>query len=78
VCILQTLNLEKTNWIGHILYRNCHLKHVIEGKNRWKGRSNGKTRQKFKQVLDDLQEKRWYWKLKEEELDCTQWGPGCG
>jgi hypothetical protein len=21
----------KTNWIGHILRRNCFLKHVIEG-----------------------------------------------
>jgi len=20
------------HWIGHILHRNCHLKHVIEGK----------------------------------------------
>jgi hypothetical protein len=22
----------KPNWIGHILYKNCLLKHVIEGK----------------------------------------------
>ena len=27
--ILHTRN---TNWIGHILHRNCLLKHVIEGK----------------------------------------------
>jgi hypothetical protein len=25
---------KKVNWIGHILYRNCLLKHVIEGKKR--------------------------------------------
>jgi hypothetical protein len=27
-----------------------------------------------KQLLDDLKEKRRYWKLKEEALDCTLWG----
>ena len=35
---------KKTNWIGHILRRNCLLKHVIEGK--IEGRSDGKTRKK--------------------------------
>jgi hypothetical protein len=35
---------KKTNWIGHILGRNCLLKHVIEGKK--EGRSDGKTRKK--------------------------------
>jgi hypothetical protein len=30
--ILRTKKRRKTNWIGHILRRNCLLKHVIEGK----------------------------------------------
>jgi hypothetical protein len=30
--ILRTINIWKANWIGHILRRNCFLKHVIEGK----------------------------------------------
>jgi hypothetical protein len=30
--ILHTIKRRKTNWIGNILRRNCHLKHVIEGK----------------------------------------------
>ena len=30
--ILQTFKRRKTNWNGHILHRNCLLKHVIEGK----------------------------------------------
>ena len=30
--ILQTIKRWKVNWIGHILRRNCLLKHVIEGK----------------------------------------------
>jgi hypothetical protein len=40
--ILQTIKRKKTKWIGHILRRNCLLKHVIEGKNR----SDEKTRKK--------------------------------
>jgi hypothetical protein len=30
--ILHTIKRKKANWIGHILLRNCLLKHVIEGK----------------------------------------------
>jgi hypothetical protein len=29
--VLCTIERRKTNWIGHILRRNCLLKHVIEG-----------------------------------------------
>jgi hypothetical protein len=29
--IVHTINRRKANWIGHILRRNCLLKHVIEG-----------------------------------------------
>jgi hypothetical protein len=30
--ILHTIKRRKAKWIGHILCRNCLLKHVIEGK----------------------------------------------
>jgi hypothetical protein len=30
--ILHTIKRRKVNWIGHILRRNCLLKHVIEVK----------------------------------------------
>jgi hypothetical protein len=30
--ILQTIKRRKANWIGHILHRNCLLKHVVEEK----------------------------------------------
>jgi hypothetical protein len=30
--ILHTIKRRKDNWIGHILRRNCLLKHVIEVK----------------------------------------------
>jgi hypothetical protein len=29
--ILHTVKRRKANWIGHILRRDCLLKHVIEG-----------------------------------------------
>ena len=29
--VLNTVKGRKDNWIGHILHRNCFLKHVIEG-----------------------------------------------
>ena len=29
--ILHTVTRRKGNWIGHILHRNCLLKHIIEG-----------------------------------------------
>ena len=42
--ILHTIQRRKTNWIGHILRRNCLLKHIIEGKTG--GRSKGNARKK--------------------------------
>jgi hypothetical protein len=30
--ILHTIKIRKATWIGHILRRNCLLKHVTEGK----------------------------------------------
>jgi hypothetical protein len=72
--ILHTIKRRKANWIGHILRRNCLLKHVIEGKLEMTGRRGRKR----KQLLDDLKEKRRYWKLKKEALDRTQWRTGFG
>jgi hypothetical protein len=69
--IVHTIKRRKANWIGHILRRNCLLKHVIEGK--LEGRMTGRRGRRHKQLLDDLKEKRRYWKLKEEALDCTLW-----
>ena len=40
-------------------------------KERGKIRGDGKTR--YKQLQDDLKEKRGYWQLKEEALDSTLW-----
>jgi hypothetical protein len=55
--ILHTVKRRKANWIGHILRRNCVLKHVIEGTlEGWIART-GRQGRKRKQLLDDLKER---------------------
>jgi hypothetical protein len=75
--ILHTIKRRKANWIGHILRRNCLLKHTTEGKIRG-ARTRGRRR---KQLLDDIKEARRYWKLKEAQnrtLWRTQFGRSYG
>jgi hypothetical protein len=69
--IVHTIKRWKANWIGHILRRNCLLKHVIEGKLEGRIEMAGRRGRRRKQLLDDLKEKRRYCKLKEEALDRT-------
>ena len=45
-------------------------------KERGKIRDDGKTR--YKQLQDELKEKRGYWQLKEEVLDSTLWKTNFG
>jgi hypothetical protein len=82
--IVHTGDGRKGNCIGHMLRKDCLLKHVSEGK--IEGRVEimgiqGKRRRR-KQLLADLTEMRGYCKLKEEALDRTVWrsrfGRGCG
>ena len=61
--ILHTINRRRDNWIGHILRRNCLLKHVIDGKLEGRIEMTGKRGKRRKQLLDDLKEKRRYWKI---------------
>jgi hypothetical protein len=71
--ILHTIKRRKANWIGHILRRNCLLKHVIEGKLEGRIEMTGRRGRRRKQLLVDLKQKKRYWKLKEEALDRTLW-----
>jgi hypothetical protein len=63
----------KANWIGTSCVGNCLLKYVIEGKIEGRLEVRRRRGRRRKQLLDDLKEKRGYWKLKEEALDRTVW-----
>jgi hypothetical protein len=75
--ILQAIKRMKGNCIGHMLRRNCLLKHVTEGKTEGRIGVTGR-RGRCKHLVDDLKEKRGYWKLKEEVLDRTLLRTHCG
>ena len=61
------------NWIGHVLRRNCLLKHVIEGKIEGRIEVTGRCGKRLKQLLDELKDKIGYWKWKKEALDPIMW-----
>jgi hypothetical protein len=46
---------------------------VIEGKLEGRTEMTGRRGRRRKQLLNDLKEKRRYWKLKKEALDRTLW-----
>ena len=71
--ILHEIRKWKANWIGHILCRNCLLKHVIEGKIKGDMEVTRRRGRRCKKQLDDLKDKRGYSHLKEEALDRTMW-----
>ena len=62
-----------SNWIGHILRRNCLLKQVIEGKIKGEIEVTGRRGRRSRKLLDDLKDRRGYCRLKEEALDRTMW-----
>jgi len=69
--ILHEIRKRKSNWIGHILRRNCLLKRVIEGKIKGDIEVTRRRRRRRKNLLDDLKDRRGYSHLKEEDLDRT-------
>jgi hypothetical protein len=54
--IVHTIKRREGNWIGHILRRNCLLKHVIEGKLEGRIEVTGRRGKGHRQLLDDLKE----------------------
>jgi hypothetical protein len=71
--LLQTIKRRKANWIVHILRRNWLLKYVSEGKLEGRTEMTERWERGRKQLLQDLKEKRRYWKSKEEALDHAVW-----
>ena len=70
---LHEIRKRKTNWIGHILRRNCLVKQIIEGKIKGQREVTRRWGRRCKKLLDDLKDRRGYCQLKEEALDRTMW-----
>jgi len=54
---LHAVKRRKANWIGYILYRNCLLKHVIEGKTKGRIEITGRGGRRRKQLLNELRKR---------------------
>jgi hypothetical protein len=67
--ILHTNKGRKANWIGHVLRRNCLLKHIIKEETETGIEVTGRQKRRCKQLLNDLKETSDYGKVKDEALD---------
>jgi hypothetical protein len=76
--ILHEISNRRTNWIDHILRRNCLLRQVIEGKIKGGIEMTGRQRRRRRKLLDELKEGRGYSHLKKETLDRAMWRAGFG
>jgi hypothetical protein len=56
--ILHTIKRRKANWFGHILRRNCLLKHVIKGKLEGRIEMTGRRGRRRKQLLMTLRKRK--------------------
>ena len=71
--IPQIIKRRKANWIGHILRRNCFLKHLIEGKTKGTMKMTRIRGRRCKKLLHDRKGNRGYLKLVKEALDRRMW-----
>jgi len=71
--ILHTITRRKANLIGHRLRRNCLVQHVLGGEKEGRVGVTERRERRRKQLLDDLKEKRGYWKLEEGTLHRSLW-----
>ena len=71
--MLHEISKRKANWIGYILRRNCLLQRVIEGNIKGGIGVTGRRGRRRRETLDDVNERRGYCHLKEENLDRTMW-----
>ena len=76
--IIHEISKRKAKWIGHRLRRNCLLQRVIEGKIKRRIEVTGRRGRRRRKLLDDLKDRRGYFYLKGEALDCTMWRAGFG
>ena len=69
---------KKANWIGHILRRNCLLKHVIVGKIEGRTEATERRGTGRKELIQDLKEMKWKEKALNRTLWRTRFGTGYG
>ena len=62
--VINRIKRKKTDWIGHILHRNCLLKYAVEGKMDSRIDVTGRRGRRRKQLLVDFNERRRQWKWK--------------
>ena len=62
----------KANWIGHILRRHCLRNYVTEGRVKGRIKVVGRQWKRRKQLLHNLQERRWSCNLKDGAPDRTR------
>ena len=65
--ILSTIKPREAIWISHTLRRNCHLKHVLDGKIE----GTRRRRRRRTELLDGLKERRRCLNVKDKALDGT-------
>jgi len=72
--ILHTIKERKANWIGHILRRNCLLKHVTEGNVEWRTEVTERRGRRQKNYCITLmkQEDTGNWKRKHQLALCSE------
>jgi hypothetical protein len=58
--VLHEISKRKTNWIGHILCKNCLLQQVIEGKIKGGIEVIGRGGRKSRKLLDVFKERRGF------------------
>jgi hypothetical protein len=61
--IIHTIQRMMANWIGQILSRNCLIKHNTERRIGRGIKVTGRQGRRRTQLLNNLKQKRWYWKL---------------
>ena len=54
--LLHKIKGRRAKWIGHILPRNCVLKHVIERKIEGMIQMTGRRGRRIKRLLDELED----------------------
>jgi hypothetical protein len=71
--ILHKLKRIKVKWIGLMLRKNCFSNPLIEGKIGGRIAVTGRRRRRSRKLLDGLEERSEYWKLKQEALNRALW-----